>query len=43
MTSKKQTADEVAALRAEVEAFKAAQPKPQPSAEAGASQSQVDR
>jgi hypothetical protein len=33
MTSKKQTVDEIAALRAEVEALKAAQPKPQPSAE----------
>jgi hypothetical protein len=31
--NKKQTADEIAALRAEVEALKAAQPQPQPSAE----------
>ena len=29
MTNKKQTADEIAALRAEVDALKAAQPKPQ--------------
>ena len=33
MTNKKQTADELAALRAEVEALKAAQPKPEPTAE----------
>ena len=33
MTNKKQPADELAALRAEVEALKAAQPKPEPTAE----------
>jgi hypothetical protein len=33
MANKKQTADEIAALRAEVEALKAAQPKPERTAE----------